>query len=693
MDFEPVLNEDSDVIELTEEVGEEEGVFDIFDDLDMPEFRLPAEKPASAPASAADAAPGAAIIGRKVRTRQPTPALETLKLDQSEIERRLSETVQQRAAAPAEAAPAQSAPAQPALAQPAPAQSAPAQSEPAPAPDPFMTETSLDMSSLAEDSHEELETVVLTKEVRSNPVPAPAEPVAAAAAEPAAPQAPEREELPTMQMPSVSRAPQPEPEPAVEPPRAEPEPEPIAEPELPEGLVDESEALELEPVVEPEPEPELEPEPTPEQPEASGDGYDRQELVRTIQMQAVDRSQLDLSLESERLANAELLEDQQFAPDILVAAPRVLTRRWSEGAPALPRPTPPARPKETASKPPPRPTQPTPARPQAAVAQNQPPTQQPAAQQPAAGPGRRPAVSAQQPAVSKPAAQQVGDPEMSGLVQELLDEAHAPPKPQPKPKQPQRQLTPRDTWFRDVFTEEFLRTVPRNIDTTTERDARFINRALSLQKESRILDLACGYGRHAIALAPRGYEIVGLDLSMTLLQRALSDAQRRNLLIKFVHGDMRSMNFNEIFDGAYLWQTSFGYFDDVTNFKVLQGVARALKQGGRFVMDVVNRDYVIAEVPGRCWWEGHECIFLEEFDFDFTASVLHTKRSFIYEDGSPPLEQNSYVRLYGLHELLQLFKSAGLRVLDVSGEVHQNARFLGPASSRIIITAEKAAKG
>lgn len=684
MDFEPVLNEDSDVIELTEEVGEDEGAFDIFDDLDMPEFRLPAEKPVSAPAAASDAAPGAAIIGRKVRARQPTPALETLKLDQSEIERRLSETVQQRAAAPQGSSAAEA----------TPARSVPASEQPAtPASDSFMTETSLDMSSLAEDSHEDLETVVLTKEVSTNTAtsPEPVATVAAAPAEVSEPEAPAREELPTMQMPSISRDPMPELEQPIDPPSIEQEPTFVAESEpVADDLADDSEALELEPLADSEAEQGQAPEPS-EPPE---DGYDRQELVRTIQMQAVDRSQLDLSLESERLANAEPLDGQQLAPDILVAAPRVLTRRWSEGAPVPSRPTPPARPKETASKPPPRPTQPAPARPQAAVAQNQPPAQQPAAQQPAAaGPGRRPAVSAQQPAVSKPAAQQVGDPEMSGLVQELLDEAHAPPKPQPKPKQPQRQLTPRDTWFRDVFTEEFLRTVPRNIDTTTERDARFINRALSLQKDSRILDLACGYGRHAIALAPRGYEIVGLDLSMTLLQRALSDAQRRNLLIKFVHGDMRSMNFNEIFDGAYLWQTSFGYFDDVTNFKVLQGVARALKQGGRFVMDVVNRDYVIAEVPGRCWWEGHECIFLEEFDFDFSASVLHTKRSFIYEDGSPPLEQNSYVRLYGLHELLQLFKSAGLRVLDVSGEVHQNTRFLGPASSRIIITAEKMAKG
>ena len=231
--------------------------------------------------------------------------------------------------------------------------------------------------------------------------------------------------------------------------------------------------------------------------------------------------------------------------------------------------------------------------------------------------------------------------------------------------------------------------MPKNNDALTEREATFLDRVLSLQDGSRILDLACGYGRHSFALAMRKYEVVGLDLSMPLLQRALNEAKRRSLQIKFVHGDMRQMNFNGIFDGCILWQTSFGYFDDPANLRVLQGISQALKPGGRFVIDLVNRDYVVDKMPARCWWEGRDCVFLEEVDFDHIHSVMHTKRSYIYEDGSPPLEQNMYVRLYALHEMLLLLQIAGFRVLDVFGELYTKAKFLGANSTRMIILAER----
>ncbi|MEM1350508.1 MAG: class I SAM-dependent methyltransferase, partial [Myxococcota bacterium] len=152
---------------------------------------------------------------------------------------------------------------------------------------------------------------------------------------------------------------------------------------------------------------------------------------------------------------------------------------------------------------------------------------------------------------------------------------------------------------------------------------------------------------------------------------------------------MRSLNFDNIFDGCFIWQSSFGFFDDATNFKVLQGVWRALKPGGRFLVDVPNRDHIVSAMPTRSWWEGHECIFLEEVDFDPIESVLHTKRSFIYENGSKPLEQNSYLRLYSLHELTALMEAAGLRVLEVSGEMHHMGRFLGAESSKLLLLAEK----
>ena len=84
---------------------------------------------------------------------------------------------------------------------------------------------------------------------------------------------------------------------------------------------------------------------------------------------------------------------------------------------------------------------------------------------------------------------------------------------------------------------------------------------------SQVLDIGCGYGRHAMELAARGFHVVGLDSSLALLLRGADEAQRRGLTINFVHGDMRDMAFDSQFDGAYCLFSTFGYFDDEMNKK------------------------------------------------------------------------------------------------------------------------------
>ncbi|TXD39246.1 class I SAM-dependent methyltransferase [Lujinxingia vulgaris] len=455
-------------------------------------------------------------------------------------------------------------------------------------------------------------------------------------------------------------------------------------------------------------------------------GYDRQEMVKTISMKPVRREDLEAMAPSRAPELDEPLSDARFAPDIVTAPPRVLIKRWNEGLPlaalklvsAPPPGSPPpvvAAALAAGSEAPPAPVEPAldedsdvleldeietiqepPARPPAGAPTAAPPTPElPATPDPeqrqapdvsAAEPEPTPAepASAESAASSEPAA---GDSEMQGLVKELLEEKKA------KAQGPRtKRLRPRDVWFQEVFSEEYLRTIPASIGERTEQEVEFIRKSLKLKRGSRILDLACGFGRHAIGLAEQGYEMVGVDLSMPLLQKALADARQRSTNVKFIHGDMRELNFNEVFDGCYVWDTSVGYFDDRTNLRVFQGIQRALKPGGRILVDVINRDYVVRETPTRLWWEGEGCIFLEESEFDFQTSTLHAKRSFIYEDNSPPLEQNSYIRLYNVHELRQMLHVAGFNVLEISGERFTRGYFLGASSRRVIVLAEKRAR-
>jgi len=486
------------------------------------------------------------------------------------------------------------------------------------------------------------------------------------------------------------------------------------------------------------------------------EAFDREELVRTVRMEAFDRHQLELLDAVRKWSISAHLRDQRFAPDILVGPPRVLTKKWQDSVVISADDAQPG-----ASNPDTRNSIAETVRTNTisdedvarSKLQNEPQFDRDAeltvpslrAMQSEATDDRslhtEPAQSA--PPVSDPEDFPIDDardlesedlPELE-LDSEILEDATPLPQPPPKPDFPEvrtpsraRQNTQpvparrkdsnaeaeddisgivqelldekpkkvpnaaelkRANWFVDVFTEEYLRTLPKDIARQTEVETEFILESLGVKKGARIFDLACGFGRHSINLARRGYEVAGLDLSMAMLQRALTEAQRHALSIKFIHGDMRELNFNEIFDACFLWQTSFGYFDDRTNFKVLQGVHRALKSGGRVLIDMVNRDYVVAEMPSRTWWEGVECVFLEEVEFDYETSVLHTKRSFIYEDGSPPQEFNSYIRLYSLHELNQILSIAGFDLLEVTGDLSHRGSFLGPNSHSMILLAEK----
>lgn len=243
-------------------------------------------------------------------------------------------------------------------------------------------------------------------------------------------------------------------------------------------------------------------------------------------------------------------------------------------------------------------------------------------------------------------------------------------------------------WFVDLFDEDYLRTLPFLTPQATQSEAEFVIEAMGLSPGAQVLDIGCGYGRHAMELAARGFHVVGLDLSTPLLVRGGEEAMRRGLEINFVRGDMRELDFDAQFDGAYCMFSTFGYFDDETNKKTVSNIARALKPGGRVMIEILNRDYVIADLPTRVWWEGEGCVVLEEVELNYFSSRIQVNRSVVFDDGRQ-LEQEISVRAYSLHEVGKLMHAAGFRVLEVSGGYHTRGRFFGNQSRHIIVLAER----
>jgi SAM-dependent methyltransferase len=243
-------------------------------------------------------------------------------------------------------------------------------------------------------------------------------------------------------------------------------------------------------------------------------------------------------------------------------------------------------------------------------------------------------------------------------------------------------------WWEELFNDDYLHAMERVTDEQIAREVHFIEESLGVERGGALLDLACGTGRHAVELAKRGYEVVGFDLSLAMLARAGEDAQEQEAKLNFVQGDMRDMTFEEQFDGVYCWNTSFGYFEEDKNALVVDRVHRALKGGGLFLLDVVNRDFLVRQSPSLAWFEGDGCVCMDEMCVDFITSRMKVKRTMMLDDGrSREIEYS--MRIYSLHELGRILHEHGFTVREVSGRLQTPGVFFGGDSPRTMILAEK----
>jgi SAM-dependent methyltransferase len=140
-----------------------------------------------------------------------------------------------------------------------------------------------------------------------------------------------------------------------------------------------------------------------------------------------------------------------------------------------------------------------------------------------------------------------------------------------------------------LFGEDYLYFwAPLLGDERTEEEVDTVWRVLELEPGMEVLDLACGHGRIGNRLAARGARVTGLDSSRLFIERAREDAVARGVDVEYVEGDMRSLQWSDRFDCVLNWFTAFGYFEDDELRRVLAEVRRALRPGGRFLLEHLN---------------------------------------------------------------------------------------------------------
>jgi SAM-dependent methyltransferase len=239
------------------------------------------------------------------------------------------------------------------------------------------------------------------------------------------------------------------------------------------------------------------------------------------------------------------------------------------------------------------------------------------------------------------------------------------------------------TWYQRWFGSDYLRLYRHRSTEEAERTVKWLTGELTLPEGARILDLACGRGRHLKFLRNYGYRAFGLDLSWTLLKRAQEEEIRW-----LVRGDMRFLPWKrECFDTVLSLFTSFGYFDDdEQNFQVLKEAVRVLKTGGCFILDFLNADEVRRRIVpseettiGNC--RAEILRWLDE------PRRRVEKRILIYESHRALREYRESVKLYSENELRDFLALAGMTVERIYGDYHGEPFRIN--SPRLIIRSRK----
>ncbi|QTA38420.1 class I SAM-dependent methyltransferase [Thermosipho ferrireducens] len=222
---------------------------------------------------------------------------------------------------------------------------------------------------------------------------------------------------------------------------------------------------------------------------------------------------------------------------------------------------------------------------------------------------------------------------------------------------------------------------------TEERTKKEVDNIISLlapKPSQKIIDIACGHGRHSIELSKRGFDVTGVDIMEDFLAIARKEAKRQKTNVSFLKKDMRNLNFKEDFDIALLLFTSFGYFSDEENKTILKNVHRTLKHGGKLLFDIPNRDSR-ATLFKESVLEVDNDLMIDFPKFNPLNGRLKVRRLIIRDNQKR--EFTYEIRIYNLTEINELLLSAGFKLLEVYGN-WEKEKFTA-TSPRIIIIAEK----
>ena len=233
-------------------------------------------------------------------------------------------------------------------------------------------------------------------------------------------------------------------------------------------------------------------------------------------------------------------------------------------------------------------------------------------------------------------------------------------------------------WFRTFFeglAVDFWVTVAPPPDD----DIAFLQ---SVFTGNEILDVACGAGRHAIALARAGYRVTGVDISPAFLDKARAASQ--GLGIEWRESDMRDLPWRDRFDGVLCFGNSFGYLGRAGTRDSVAAIAKTMKPGARFVLESgAAAESLLPHLQERRWMEAGDILFLSAATYDAGESRLDVAYTFVR--GGVRETKTASTSVFTAAELRDMFAAAGLEVEAMYASTAREPFRLG--SPRMILVA------
>lgn len=222
-----------------------------------------------------------------------------------------------------------------------------------------------------------------------------------------------------------------------------------------------------------------------------------------------------------------------------------------------------------------------------------------------------------------------------------------------------------ETFFHGVTLDLWRRAIPPE---HTKLEAEFLVQNLNCGPGARLLDVPCGNGRLTFELANRGYRVTGIDLAEEFIEEARAAAADGSASVEFILGDMRNIEGERLYDGAFCFGNSFGFLEYADMGKFLTGVARALEPGARFVVNTgMAAESVLPDFEEQSCHEMGDIVMTVKERYIAEESCVDSE--YIFERNGETDSRKAKHWIYTVAEIRRMLERSGFEILHCFGSL------------------------